>query len=59
MERIEQYDTVLLGDGRIGAVVEVYGDQDKFDVDVGDSPSDWETLYLDRSQIVKVIQRNS
>ena len=41
MEKIKQYDTVLLKDGRRAAVVEIYGNQDVFDVDVGSSPKDW------------------
>lgn len=41
---IKLFDTVLLKDGRIASVVEVYGD-DCVDVDVGSSPEDWETLW--------------
>lgn len=54
-ETIKQYDTVLLKDGREGAVVEVYGDQDVFEVDVGSSPADWDTITVKRDQIEKVI----
>lgn len=52
MAKIKQYDHVTLKDGREGCVVEVYGDQDKFDVDVGSSPKDWETVYVSRVDIV-------
>ena len=55
MEKIKQYDTVLLKDGRRAAVVEVYGDQDIFDVDVGSSPKDWDTITVKRDDIEKVI----
>lgn len=55
MEKIRQYDTVLLKDGRRAAVVEVYGDQDVFDVDVGSSPEDWDTITVKRDEIEKVI----
>ncbi|NLE20478.1 MAG: hypothetical protein GX623_06665 [Clostridiales bacterium] len=56
MERIKEFDEVLLADGREGAVVEVMGDQVWFMVDVGSSPADWETIDVDRGQIVKVIR---
>jgi hypothetical protein len=41
--KIEQYDTVLLKDGRIGFVLEV-NSATNFDMDVGASPADWKTL---------------
>lgn len=53
---ISQYDEVLLKDGRKGAVVEVFGDQDLFEVDVGSSPEDWETISVHRDEIDKVIK---
>lgn len=52
MAQIKQYDHVVLKDGREGCVVEIYGDQDKFDVDIGSSPTDWETVYVAREDIV-------
>lgn len=55
MEKIRQYDTVLLKDGRRAAVVEVYGDQDVFDVDVGSSPEDWDTITVNRNEIEEII----
>lgn len=55
LDTIKQYDEVLLTDGRTGAVVEVLGKQDVFEVDVGSSPSDWETITVKRDQIEKVI----
>jgi hypothetical protein len=55
MEIIKQYDDILLKDGREGVVVEVYGDQDVFDVDIGSSPADWETITVKREDIEKVI----
>lgn len=58
MEIIKQYDMVLLKDGREGCVVEIYGDQDKFDIDIGSSPDDWETIYVDRSDVEKVTHSN-
>jgi hypothetical protein len=55
LDIIKQYDDVLLADGRTGGVVEVYGDQEVFEVDVGSSPKDWETITVKRDQIEKVI----
>lgn len=51
---IKQYDTVRLKDGRIGAVVEVFGGTD-FMVDVGSSPADWETIDITMDEIAEVI----
>ena len=53
---IQQFDTVLLKDGRRAAVVEVYGDQEVFDVDVGSSPQDWNTITVQRADIVRVLE---
>lgn len=52
---IKQFDEVLLTDGRKGAVVEVFGDQDVFEVDIGTTSSDWETITVKRDGIEKVI----
>jgi len=52
MSTIKLYDHVVLKDRREGCVVEIYGDQDKFDVDVGTSPADWETVYVSREDII-------
>lgn len=57
MQRIDQYDTVKLKDGREGAVVEVLGDQDIFEVDVGSSPEDWDTITVKRDEIEDVIKK--
>ena len=53
---IQQFDTVLLKDGRRASVVEVYGDQEVFDVDVGASPKDWDTITVQRNDIVDVLE---
>ncbi len=55
--KIEQYDDVILKDGRRGCVIEVNGDV-SFDIDVGESPKDWETLYsVPIEDIIEVIKR--
>lgn len=54
---IKQYDTVLLKDGRQGAVVEIFGDCEVFAIDFGSSPKDWHTDYdVKINQIEKVIK---
>ena len=53
--QIEQYDTVLLKDGRIGCVVEKWSNTD-FEIDIGSSPKDWETITVNIDQIEKVIK---
>ena len=56
---IRQYDAVLLKDGREGCIIEV-NSPTSFDIDVGSSPDDWETLWgVTIDQIEKVIRRNS
>ena len=44
MAKYEQYESVLLKDGRIATIIEVY-EPDGYDADVGRSPEDWETVY--------------
>jgi len=56
MDAIEEFERVLLKDGQIGSVMEVLGDQDKFIVDIGSSPADWETIYVSREDIVRVFK---
>ena len=43
--QIKQYDSVILKDGRLGAVVEVLdAEKGVYLVDVGSSPKDWDTI---------------
>lgn len=57
LEPIEQHDHILLKDGREGDVVEVYGDQDVFDVDIGSSPADRDNISVKRDDIESVIKK--
>ena len=41
----KQYDSIKLKDGRVGVIVEILGENDIL-VDVGSSPSDWETITV-------------
>ena len=49
------FDIVLLKDGREGAIVECFGNGEAFLVDVGSSPSDWETIDVKHADIEKVL----
>ena len=40
MAKYQQFGSVLLKDGRIATIVEVY-EPDTYDADIGDSPEDW------------------
>lgn len=54
---IQQYDEVLLKDGREAAIVEVFSDRD-FLADVGASEKDWETIDITVDDIEKVLRRH-
>ena len=51
---INQYDSVLLKDGREAAIIEKFSATD-FLADIGDSPADWETIFVTLDMIEKVI----
>ncbi len=53
---IEQYDTVLLKDGREAAIVEKFSESN-FLADIGDSPKDWDTIDITIDDIEKVISK--
>lgn len=52
---INQYDEVLLMDGREAAIVEKFSDKD-FLADVGSSPADWDTIFVTIDEIEKVLR---
>ena len=52
MREISMFDHVKLKDGREGAVVEIFGNQDVFLVDIGTSSADWDTIEVQRSEIM-------
>ena len=49
---IKEFDRVLLKDGREADIMEVLSDED-FIGDVGSGPSNWETIGIKRSDVVK------
>ena len=52
---VNQYDDVLLSDGRTGCVVEKFSECD-FLVDVGDNPKDWDTIAVTIDDIFAVLK---
>ena len=44
MAKYQEFDAVLLKDGRIASIVEVF-EPDHYMADVGHSPKDWEILW--------------
>ena len=45
MANYQQYETVLLKDGRDATIVEILG-PGAYIADVGSSPEDWDTIWL-------------
>ena len=56
--KIEEYCEVLLKDGRSACIVEVLSDKD-FLADVGDSPENWENIYITINDIDRIISYNN
>lgn len=50
MRKYNQYDSVILRDGRVAAIVDFIGDY--YVVDVGSSPEDWDTIEVREEEIV-------
>lgn len=55
--KIEQYDTVLLKDGREACIVEVLSET-VFIADVGSNPKDWDTIDITLDMIDRIIAKN-
>jgi hypothetical protein len=53
--KVNQYDTILLKDGREACIVEKFSETD-FLADVGDSPADWDTIVVTLDMIEKVLE---
>lgn len=54
--KIEQYDKILLKDGRTASVVEIFEENVAYLVDVDLPGPDWETIDIKYSDIKKVIK---
>lgn len=53
--KIEQYDKVELKDGRTASVVEIFGEDQVFLVDVDLPGPDWETISVKKDEIKAVM----
>ena len=53
MAKYQQYDNVLLKDGRLAALVEVF-EPDAYIADVGSSPKDWDTIDITEKDIERL-----
>ncbi len=56
--KVDLFDTVLLKDGRVASIIEVFSDRD-FMADVGDSPADWKTIDVTIDDIEKILKKNN
>lgn len=54
--KLAEYDLVLLKDGREGTVVGGYPDG-PYLVDVGDSPSTWDCIFVTHEEIEEILKR--
>lgn len=52
MKKYNQFDTVILKDGRVAAIVDFIGEY--YIVDVGSSPEDWDTIEVREEDIVGI-----
>lgn len=53
-KELKQYDSVILKDGRRGAVVEIWGDKG-LSVDIGSSPKDWDNIDVSWDDVKEII----
>ena len=55
--KVDLFDTVLLKDGRVASIIEVFSDRD-FLADIGDSPANWKTIDVTIDDIEKILKKN-
>jgi len=53
--KLKEFDTVLLKDGRTGDVMDIQGDGESITIDIELGDDDWETDYITKDDIEKVI----
>lgn len=56
MAKYQQFAEILLKDGRIGAITDVF-EPDTYFVDVGSSPKDWDNITVTDSDIERLATR--
>jgi len=54
LEELKQFDTVLLKDGRVGAITDIFP-PDGLYVDIGYSPLSWDNIICTIDDVVKVL----
>lgn len=56
LEKLKQFDTVLLKDGRAGTITDIFPPDGLF-VDVGYSPLSWDNITCTTDDVTKVLSR--
>ena len=56
--KLKEFDTVLLKDGRTGDIMDIQGDGEDITIDIESGVGDWETDYITKDDIEKVIHSN-
>lgn len=56
MAKYQQFAEILLKDGRIGAITDVF-EPDTYFVDVGSSPKDWDNITVSEKDIARLATR--
>lgn len=51
-----EYDYILLKDGRTASVVAI-ADDNLLSVDVGDSPNDWDNIFISTDEVERILKR--
>lgn len=54
--RLKEFDTILLKDGRQGDVMDI--SPGAIAIDIGSGPADWETIYVTRDDIERILETN-
>lgn len=53
--KLKEFDTVLLKDGRTGDIMDIQGDGESITIDIELGDDDWDTDYITKDDIEKVI----
>ncbi|WP_424349251.1 hypothetical protein ACPBEH_11285 [Latilactobacillus sp. 5-91] len=53
--KINELDTVELKDGTVGTIVNINAPGESYELDIGTSPEDWETVTIKHDRIKRVI----
>ncbi len=53
--KVHIYDLVKLKNGKIGVIVDILGENEVFTVDIGENPSNYDTITVKINDIAEVI----